>query len=200
MIGFRESHPLAVAESPSEGQRHPRHPVARPEHLCFAEYRRGDDTQVVVAMQVGRIRREVRAVNMGPRSRPLHPRASVWLARVLSWIAETATVGVGSNGLGHELWRDRRAGPRTGFTSTNDAPLAFPVVSGSCQAFSVPSRYASSSDSGSSRGVTSRKIRKTTCDTARYFVKSGRTVISEEHRRTALAIDIADRTPNARAS
>ena len=43
--------------------------------------------------------------------------------------------------------------------------------SGSPQAFSVTSRYASSSDSGSTSGVTSRKIENTAFDAARYFVK-----------------------------
>ena len=45
-------------------------------------------------------------------------------------------------------------------------------------AFSVTSRYASSSDSGSTSGVTARKIAKTCRETARYFAKSG----PDEHR------------------
>ena len=40
----------------------------------------------------------------------------------------------------------------------------------------MTSRYASSSDSGSTSGVTARKIAKTCCETARYFWKSGRTI------------------------
>ncbi len=39
--------------------------------------------------------------------------------------------------------------------------LATFMPSGSCQAFSVTSRYASSSDSGSTSGVTDRKISNT---------------------------------------
>ena len=52
-IGFRAFHLLAASKSLSEGQRHPRPSVAHPEHLCFAEYRTGDDTQGIIAMQVG---------------------------------------------------------------------------------------------------------------------------------------------------
>ena len=40
------------------------------------------------------------------------------------------------------------------------------VASGSPHAFSVTSRYASSSDSGSTRGVTSRKMANTAFDAA----------------------------------
>ena len=64
----------------------------------------------------------------------------------------------------------------------------------------MTSRYASSRDSGSTSGVTSRKIEKTAFDAARYFEKSGRTMTSDGHSRTARAMDIAERTPNARAS
>ena len=66
--------------------------------------------------------------------------------------------------------------------------------------FSVTSRYASSSDSGSTSGVTRRKMANTACDAARYRLKSGLTITSEGQSRTARAIGIADRTPNARAS
>ncbi len=72
--------------------------------------------------------------------------------------------------------------------------------SGSFQLFSVTSRYASSSDSGSTSGVTSRKMANTCCDTARYFWKSGRTMTSDGQSRTARDIGIAERTPNLRAS
>src|SRR5919197_3872178 len=61
------------------------------------------------------------------------------------------------------------------------------VANGSCQAFSVTSRYASSSDSGSTSGVTSRKIEKTAFDAVLYRAKSGGTIVSEGHKRTALA-------------
>ena len=67
-------------------------------------------------------------------------------------------------------------------------------------AFSVTSRYASSSESGSTSGVTSRKRAKTCCDTAPYFLKSGRRITSSGQRRTARAMGIADRTPKTRAS
>ena len=43
--------------------------------------------------------------------------------------------------------------------------------SGSPQAFSVTSRYASSSESGSTSGVTARKIAKTCCETARVLLE-----------------------------
>ncbi len=74
------------------------------------------------------------------------------------------------------------------------------TASGSCHAFSVTSRYASSSDNGSTSGVTSRYSAKICCDTARYFWKSGRTITSDGQRRTARDIGIADRTPKVRAS
>src|SRR5687768_4054778 len=56
------------------------------------------------------------------------------------------------------------------------------------QEFSVTSRYASSSDNGSTRGVTERKISKTAWDASRYLLKSGRTITSVGHNRTARAI------------
>ncbi len=74
------------------------------------------------------------------------------------------------------------------------------VASSSPHEFSVTSRYASSSDRPSTSGVTSRKIANTAAEAARYFWKSGRTMTSAGHRRTACAIDIAEWTPNARAS
>ena len=52
------------------------------------------------------------------------------------------------------------------------------VPSASPHAFSVTSRYASSSDSGSTSGVTERKISNTVCDAAWYLRKSGRTMTS----------------------
>ncbi len=66
------------------------------------------------------------------------------------------------------------------------------VASGSPHAFSVTSRYASSSDSGSTSGVTSRKIEKTAVDAVLYRAKSDGTIVSEGHSRTAFAIDIAE--------
>src|SRR5258705_13515744 len=78
--------------------------------------------------------------------------------------------------------------------------FATAVPSASPHAFSVTSRYASSSDSGSTSGVTSRKIVNTASDAALYLAKSGGTMTSDGHRRTAVAIDIAEYTPNARAS
>jgi hypothetical protein len=74
------------------------------------------------------------------------------------------------------------------------------IPSGSCHAFSVTSRYASSSDNGSTSGVTDRKMAKTCCDAARYFWNCGGTMTRSGQRRTARAIGIAERTPNARAS
>ena len=74
------------------------------------------------------------------------------------------------------------------------------TASGSLHALSVTSRYASSSESGSTSGVTARNRLNTVADTARYFAKSGATTARCGQRRTARAIDIADRTPNARAS
>ena len=74
------------------------------------------------------------------------------------------------------------------------------MPSGSPHALSVTSRYASSSDSGSTSAVTSRKIANTAFDAALYRTKSGGTIWSDGHNRTALAIDIAECTPNARAS
>jgi hypothetical protein len=67
-------------------------------------------------------------------------------------------------------------------------------------AFSVTSRYASSSDRGSTSDVTDLKISNTAFDAARYCEKFGATMRSEGQSRTAPAIGIADRTPNARAS
>ena len=74
------------------------------------------------------------------------------------------------------------------------------TASGSPHEFSVTSRYASSSESGSTRGVTSRKIANTCRDTSAYFAKSGRTITSWGQSRTARDIGTAERTPNARAS
>ena len=67
-------------------------------------------------------------------------------------------------------------------------------------AFSVTSRYASSSESGSTSGVTSRKSSKTSLETLRYLRKLGGTMTSVGQRRTARDIGIAERTPNWRAS
>src|SRR3954468_16676126 len=78
--------------------------------------------------------------------------------------------------------------------------LATVCPSVSPHTFSVTSRYASSSESGSTRGVTRRKIANTACDAARYRLNSGLTITNEGQRRTARAIGIAERTPNARAS
>ena len=72
--------------------------------------------------------------------------------------------------------------------------------SASPHAFSVTSRYASSSDSGSTSGVTARKSSNTACDAVRYRAKSGRTMTSEGQSLTARAIGMAERTPKARAS
>ena len=72
--------------------------------------------------------------------------------------------------------------------------------SGSPHAFSVTSRYASSSDSGSTSGVTVRKISKTCRDTSPYLAKFGGRITSSGQSRTARDIGIADRTPNFRAS
>ena len=72
--------------------------------------------------------------------------------------------------------------------------------SGSCQAFSVTSRYASSIDSGSTSGVTARNSSNTVFDTRMYFDMSGRTTTRCGQLRSAAAIDIAERTPKARAS
>jgi hypothetical protein len=74
------------------------------------------------------------------------------------------------------------------------------IPSGSPHRFSVTSRYASSSDKPSTRGVTSRKIAKTCCDTGAVLLKVRPTICSEGHRRIARDIGIADRTPNLRAS
>jgi hypothetical protein len=74
------------------------------------------------------------------------------------------------------------------------------MPSGTCHAFSVTSRYASSSDSGSTSGVTLRNNAKTCCETARYFAKSGGTMTSVGQRRTARDIGIAECTPKTRAS
>src|SRR5438445_8552793 len=74
------------------------------------------------------------------------------------------------------------------------------VASGSPHELSVTSRYASSSDSGSTSGVTSRKIAKTVCDTVLYRVKSGGKITRAGQGRTALAIDIPECTAKATAS
>ena len=66
------------------------------------------------------------------------------------------------------------------------------VPNASPHAFSVTSRYASSSDSGSTSGVTSRKIENTAFDVALYRAKSGGTMTSDGHNRTAVAIGIAE--------
>ena len=78
--------------------------------------------------------------------------------------------------------------------------LATSMPRGSSHAFSVTSRYASSRDSGSTSGVTSRKIAKTCRETAPYLEKSGGTMTSSGQRRKARAIGRAERTPNRRAS
>ena len=57
--------------------------------------------------------------------------------------------------------------------------------SGSSQAFSVTSRYASSIDSGSTSGVTARNSSKTVVDTRLYFDMSGRTTTSCGQLRSA---------------
>jgi hypothetical protein len=74
------------------------------------------------------------------------------------------------------------------------------MPSTSPQAFSVTSRYASSSESGSTSGVMLRKMSNTVFETERYRSNDGRTMTRCGHSRTARAIGIADRTPNARAS
>ncbi len=74
------------------------------------------------------------------------------------------------------------------------------IPSVSPQAFSVTSRYASSSESGSTSGVTDRKISNTDADTSRYFRKSGLTRTSCGHSRSATALAMAEWTPNRRAS
>ena len=74
------------------------------------------------------------------------------------------------------------------------------VASGSSQRLRVTSRYASSSESGSTSGVTERYMSKMRFDISRYRPKSGGTTTRSEHRRTARAIGIAERTPNCRAS
>ena len=78
--------------------------------------------------------------------------------------------------------------------------FATSVARGSPHAFSVTSRYASSSDNGSTSGVTSRYRPKMTVEAALYFAKFGGTMTSEGQSRTAFAIDMAECTPNARAS
>src|SRR6516225_277662 len=70
--------------------------------------------------------------------------------------------------------------------------LATVMPSTSPHAFSVTSRYASSSDSGSTSGVTSRKIAKTTLDATLYREKSGRTIINDGQSRTARDIGMAE--------
>src|SRR5881227_653051 len=74
--------------------------------------------------------------------------------------------------------------------SFNRRATAVPNVSP--HAFSVTSRYASSSDNGSTSGVTSRKIENTAFDAALYRAKSGGTITSEGQSRTAVAIGIAE--------
>ena len=74
------------------------------------------------------------------------------------------------------------------------------IASGSFQTFSVTSRYASSSDIGSTSGVIDRKIANTCCETVRYLLKSGCTITSRGQSRTARDIGIAERTPKVRAS
>ena len=72
--------------------------------------------------------------------------------------------------------------------------------SGSPHAFSVTSRKASSSESGSTRAVASLKMANTWSDTERYFSKSGLTTTSSRQSRRARVMGIAERTPNFRAS
>ena len=66
--------------------------------------------------------------------------------------------------------------------------------------FSVTSRYASSSDSGSISGVYAAKIARIWRDTSLYTSKRGFTNTSSGHLRRATAPDMAERTPNCRAS
>ena len=62
------------------------------------------------------------------------------------------------------------------------------------------SRNASSSDSGSTSGVTDRKTAMTSADAAAYAPCRGATKTACGHSRRARVTGIADRTPNARAS
>ena len=62
------------------------------------------------------------------------------------------------------------------------------------------SRNASSSESGSTSGVTSRRIAITALDAAVYAARSGRTTTAPGHSRNARVIGIALRTPYLRAS
>src|SRR5205085_3213816 len=78
--------------------------------------------------------------------------------------------------------------------------LATFVAIGSSQALTVTSRYASSSERGSTSGVTSRKIENTAVDAALYRWKSGLTITRSGQSLTARAIAMAERTPKARAS
>jgi hypothetical protein len=61
-------------------------------------------------------------------------------------------------------------------------------------------RNASSSDSGSTSGVTARKMAMTSLETSEYTECRGGMKTACGHSRLALPTGIADRTPNARAS
>src|SRR5207245_7430297 len=74
------------------------------------------------------------------------------------------------------------------------------VAVGTLVLFSVTSRYASSSDSGSIRSVWRLKISCTLRETARYRLKSGATKIASGHKRSARAVGMADRTPKLLAA
>ena len=61
------------------------------------------------------------------------------------------------------------------------------------------SRNASSSDSGSTSGVTDRKTAMTSADAAAYTPRRGATKTACGHSRRARVTGIAERTPNTRA-
>jgi len=68
------------------------------------------------------------------------------------------------------------------------------------RAVPATSRNASSSERGSTSGVTSRRIAITAADAVAYASRSGGNTTSRGHRRSACPIDIALRIPYRRAS
>src|SRR6266566_3134196 len=78
--------------------------------------------------------------------------------------------------------------------------LATRVAVGRPVLFSVTSRYASSSDSGSTRSVCRLKISRARRETVRYRVKSGGTKTASGHKRSARTAGMAERTPKRLAS
>ena len=90
----------------------------------------------------------------------------------------------------------------TPWASTTCARIIAAIAAGAPSRRRAPatSRNASSSESGSTSGVTARKIAITPFDTSEYASNRGGSTVALGHSRRARAIGIAECTPNFRAS